>query len=150
MKKGFTMIELLGVITILALLAILAFPPILEQIRKATGSISEATMVLIETATESYMDRNENDYPIYSGNVFCISLQTLVDSGELDSNLTDVKTGATIDLTKVVQVEITSAATIDYSVVDSDACIVSDNTPIANSDRSGANAPELSENMIPI
>ncbi|MDD3392888.1 MAG: hypothetical protein PHE54_05045, partial [Bacilli bacterium] len=90
------------------------------------------------------------DYPIYSGNVFCISLQTLVDSGELDSNLTDVKTGATIDLTKVVQVEITSAATINYSVVDSDACIVSDNTPIANSDRSGANAPELSENMIPI
>lgn len=149
-KNGFTLAELLGVIVILAIIVLIAFPPIVNEIRKMKGQLSEATLKLIYSSAEIYVDNNQNTYPIYDGNNYCIALQTLVNSGELKQPVKDVSTGKTIELDKIVKINITNPANIDYSIVDSADCAIINNAPIVSADDSGANVPMLSDNMIPI
>ena len=42
MKKGFTLVELIGVIIVLGLIALIALPPILNAIREKESELSEA------------------------------------------------------------------------------------------------------------
>jgi prepilin-type N-terminal cleavage/methylation domain-containing protein len=149
-RNGFTLAELLGVIVILAVIVLIAFPPIVNQIKNTQGKLSQATLDLIYSATEIYAHNNQNTYPIYNGNNYCISLQTLVNSGDLKYPVKDAKTGQNISLDKIVKMNITNAANIDYSIVDTEQCVVIDNRPIVNADKTGVNAPMLSDNMIPI
>lgn len=78
-KKGFTLVELLAVITLLMALLILTFPAVLEMIQKKEEEIGESKAKLIYSAADSYMNDNKNTYPKKEGNVYCISVQTLSD-----------------------------------------------------------------------
>lgn len=141
-KKGFTLVELLGVVVILGLLLIIALPPILNQIKSAKGQISAATTQLIENAADLYVSSHSNDYPKNSGNVFCITLKSLVESGNLASPLTDVSTGKEIDLGQVVKATVTSNQLLEYQLVESSGCTeVIPNKP---------SAPVLVDHLIPV
>ena len=85
MNKGFTLMELLGVLVILSLLMIILVPNVLEQINNKKGEVSEAQTETILAATELYIDENPNVfYPGYKG---CISFDTLQDNGKLSKAL---------------------------------------------------------------
>ena len=122
-KNGFTLVEILGVIVILGLLLILAFPSIIKQVKNTSQNIDKTTQELIFSSTKVFAEKNSNEYPIFKGNVYCITIQTLIASGELIENLTDTKTGNKIDLSKVVKMHIENEANIDYSIVDSEQCV---------------------------
>ncbi|NLL44698.1 MAG: type II secretion system protein [Mollicutes bacterium] len=121
-ENGFTLAEVLGVIVILSVLVIILIPPIANQIIKSKNEISKATLQLIYSATESYMTKKQNEYPIYNGNVYCIQLQDLVDNNELKAPIKDIKIGKEIDLANVVKVSITNIANIDYEIIKSENC----------------------------
>jgi len=150
MRKGFTLAEVLGVVAVLSLIMILIIPPIANQIIKSKQDVSDATLKLIYNATELYIDKNQNDYPIYDGNIYCISLQKLVDNNDLKAPIKDIKNGKDIDLNQVVKITIINPANIDYELVKKENCDESYNRPVANADKSGAAIPELSDGMIPI
>jgi len=116
-KKAFTLIELIGVITILGLIAIIAFPPLLKQIKGTKGKIDEATEILITTGASDYIEENKNDFPKTSGNIYCIKLQTLVDDNKVSKDLVDSE-GNELDLGKYVKVEILNNQ-YTYDIVDS-------------------------------
>ena len=61
-KKGFTLIELLGSIAILALIALVAFPAILNFLSSSQSNIDEAKKSVIISATKDYVNDNVNDY----------------------------------------------------------------------------------------
>lgn len=142
MKKGFTLVELLGVIIVLGIIGLLAFPPIINLIRTERNNVSEATLKLIYSAAEKYMDENRDTYPIKEDTEYCISLQKLVDAGELTAPITDAQTGNNIPLNKEVYIGILNVGDVTYDLVDAGTC--------GYSDVSGAKAPELSDGMIPI
>lgn len=98
--NGFTLVEILGVIVILSLIVILAFPSIIENIRKTETEISDATMLLIENATDLYIENNKVDYPLKSGSVYCIELKDLVKGGYLRKPLIDTTTKKEIAVDK--------------------------------------------------
>ena len=54
-KNGFTLAELLGVIVILAAVALVAFPPIINQIKKSRGELDDALNKLIYSASNQYL-----------------------------------------------------------------------------------------------
>lgn len=149
-KKGFTMTELLGVIVILGIIILIAFPPLVDQIRKSRNKLTDSAMNLIFNSAEQYLKKNQNEYPIYATNNFCFSLQELVDSGELEISLLNYESGKKLDLTQVVKVYIESDIEIDYEIVEEGECTVVDNTPLVNSDFSGASVPVLDGGMIPV
>ena len=65
---GFTLAELIGVVIILALIALLAFPPILNSIRKTKAELSDASKEILYNATDLYISKNLNDFPKTNGN----------------------------------------------------------------------------------
>lgn len=93
MNKGFTLMELLGVLVILSLLMIILIPNVLEQINNKKGEVSSAQEEAIKAAAELYVDNHPNQY---EDNVtYCISLTTLQESGTLSDALINEITGDT-------------------------------------------------------
>ena len=159
-KNAFTLIELLAVIIILAIVALIATPIILDVVddaRKSAG-LSESNMIYT------------------SINNYCASIEMKKQLGTLDSEDVDCgsKTSfteeeiskmvnlvsATVESNSYANGKLTNLVVISNNnryvlcsngsmALESDGCEV--NTPeITYKDNSGANSPELLDNMIPV
>ncbi len=118
MKKAFTLVELIGVITLLGLIMIIVTPPIINQIRNSEGKLDEATETLIYSATDLYIDSKKNDYPKNNDNIYCVTLKELVDDGKLKEPIKTSK-GKEIDLNKYVKITVTNN---QYKYLITDEC----------------------------
>lgn len=105
-QKGFTLVEILGVVIILALISMMFIPRILSRINNQKDKVSEVTQTLIKNTTEQYLRDYVVKYPLIDGNVYCITLQELVDKERLTEPIFDVKTGNNLPLTTTMRVEI--------------------------------------------
>ena len=160
LRKAFTLIELLAVIIILAIVALIATPIILDVVddaRKSAG-LSESNM-------------------IYSSiNNYCVSIEMKKQMGTLDSEDVDCSSKTSFTTEEISKMVNLGNATIEsntYSngkltnlivisnnnryvlctngsmALESDGCEI--NKPeIIYKDNSGANYPELLDNMIPV
>ena len=98
MKKGFTLMEMIAVIGILALMTLIILPNLLNQVNNKKEELSSTMKKMIYSATDLYLNDNVESYPKIAGNNYCIKLQELVNSNYLKTPLNDVETGGTIDL----------------------------------------------------
>ena len=106
-KKGFTLVELMGVITVLGLITLLIAPTIIKQIRSSKDKIDNVTEKLIYAATDLYLDNKENEYPKLNGSTYCLTLNDLVEDGKLSSPVLD-SNGDEISLDKIIAVDVTN------------------------------------------
>lgn len=90
-NKGFTLIELLAVVTILGLLSVILIPKILEIVKRDEESVNTAKETVIKSAADTYIYKNLNDYPLVNGNVYCIELTELEDSGVMVLDIENIK-----------------------------------------------------------
>ena len=104
-KKAFTLVELIGVITVIGLISILVAPTIINQIKNNQNKIDSVTERLIFSATDLYLDTKQNDYPKNSGSVYCLTLQDLVDDGKLVEPILN-SNGDKISLDRVVKIDV--------------------------------------------
>ncbi len=146
-KKGFTLVELVGVVIILALIAIIAFPPILNAIRQTEGKISDASKEILYSATELYVSENTNTFPRINGNTYCITLESLVQGEYLPSKVYDATSGDEIPLTNIVEAKYEQDR-FSYNL--NNECVEYVYRPPFDIDNSGANKPELLDNMMSI
>lgn len=63
MKKGFTLVELLGVFSIMAVILLLSVPAVTNMLKKATESEYYSFEENIFLAAEAYLSNNKQDYP---------------------------------------------------------------------------------------
>lgn len=87
-KQGFTLAELLGVIVILAAVSLIAFPPIINQIKKSRGELDDALNSLILTAATNYIEEKNLST---DGTSYCIKLNVLINDGKLVDPITNSK-----------------------------------------------------------
>ena len=146
MRKGFTLVELIGVIIVLGLIALIALPPILNAIREKESEISEASEEIIYNATSLYVSDNSNSFPKKNGNTFCVTLDTLTQGDYLPDVVYDAVSGDEVPLTNMVEVKYEQDR-FSYNL--NNECVEKIIKP-NYVDASGANAPELDTNMVPI
>lgn len=115
-NKGFTLLELLGVVIILGVLSMITFPIILNQIKNAKQGIKESTKTLIIDAAKDYYEDNINNYDKIEGMTYCIDINTLTDNDYLNKNLKDENLN-NIDISKKVKL-IYHNEKFNYEVVD--------------------------------
>ncbi len=104
-EKGFTLVELLGVITVLAIIALIVFPQIVSQIKKKEGELDGTTEKLILASVENYLDLHASTYPKEQGLEYCVTLNMLVQDGLLQPPL-QTASGEEIPLTNSVQIKV--------------------------------------------
>lgn len=93
-NKGFTLVELLGTIILLAIIALIALPALLSSLTTSQQEIDDAYKDSVITAARNYVNDNMDDYPKAlesattekdNGN---ITVQTLSDEGYItDSSI---------------------------------------------------------------
>ena len=88
-KEGFTLTELIGVITILGIIVLLAFPNLIKQIKDTRLKLDKATEQLIIVGTTNYVEENKNDFPSSKDETYCVSLRTLIEENKIPQNLKD-------------------------------------------------------------
>ena len=113
MKRGYTLVELLGVMIILGLILLVSFPIIINQIKKSNEAISESTRILIESSAELYINDNEAEYPINPGAIYYVAVETLVNEGLVSKSLKD------LDIKDYVKVTVKEDKTLAFEIVDS-------------------------------
>ena len=88
-NKGFTLVELIGIVLIMALIFTVSFPNFVSQSKDVESKRYETMVKDLCLAGESYI----YDQGLETNSSITINIQTLVEYGVVDKNLTDVKTG---------------------------------------------------------
>ncbi len=121
-NKGFTLIEILAVVTIIGLIFILVIPKITTSLKNKKGDVDKTTENLVLSATKLYVSDHSSKFEKTDGNISCMPLHQLVKKGYLDGpvkNVTDDK-----DITNGKSVRITYDKGFKYELVDSGECKV--------------------------
>ena len=91
-KKGFTLAEMLGVITILAILGLLIFPAVDKSIKEGKKDLYRVQVSNIEQAAKEWVSDNIFIAPSKDGESMILTIYQLKEAGKLDNNITNPST----------------------------------------------------------
>jgi prepilin-type N-terminal cleavage/methylation domain-containing protein len=117
-KKGFTLVELLGVLVIMAIIMVIVVTPIIGQIRNTAKKLDNASLQVLYKSTASYLDANKNLYPKSDGMIYYISVGQLIDSDKLVSSYLSSYSEEVLSRSNVVEVTVKDGG-YQYSFADS-------------------------------
>lgn len=97
-NKGFTLVELLATITILAIIGLITIPVITKSINSATNNAYEVQEKALILGAKSWGADEENFYKLpISGQTISVTLKDLKTGGYVDSDITNVSTNEKFD-----------------------------------------------------
>ena len=117
-KKGFTLVELLGTIILMGLITTLIVTPIISQINKMSGKVDKATLDLLYSTTELYMNRHNNTYKKVNGNKYYVTVSELMNAGLLEKDFLEAYSSEALSLDTQIKVEV-NKNTYDYEISES-------------------------------
>ena len=95
-KSGFTLVEIIGVIIILAIIVLIAFPSILGAMNKTETQMDEATETLLIANAKNYFSDN---VVMIDNTSYCVSVKTLISQNYTKTPI------STVDKTKSEDIE---------------------------------------------
>ena len=101
-RNGFTLVELLAVVSILSLLLLLVAPKIVNQLNNSKEDVNDATKKIIYNAAENFIKDFNIDIKDYETK--CIPVEELQDEKYLSNSVTDNESGVDIKENKSVKV----------------------------------------------
>ena len=96
-KNGFTLLELLGVITILVIVVTVVSPVIQKDVKKSQTTISETQNENIKAAANNWAIDHPDLLPSNEEGTYTITLSTLQSEGYISENIKDPDTNTQIN-----------------------------------------------------
>lgn len=129
MKKanGFTMIELLGIITIIGVLLVMTVPSLTNTLKNSEEKTYENFSDNLLIAAETYVENNPERFPSLkvAGGRAVITVQDLITNGLIKKTVVDPKTGTEVSTTDTIVMSKNDDKTIDYAYSGKNASITS-------------------------
>ncbi len=91
-KKGFTLIELMGVLIILGILSVIAIPTITKAIHNSREKAYEDQVGIIMAASKNWSADHIRDLPTEDGASIAVTIRELQEDGFLEVNIQNPKT----------------------------------------------------------
>jgi len=98
-SRGFTLVEMLGVLIILIMVFMIVFPSLTKMIKDTNDEIDAATVSVIEGATADFLAEKSDVYPKGDDYTYCIALSQLIDN----ANLTEKQIATLPDTAMIVK-----------------------------------------------
>lgn len=98
MKKGYTLVELLGVIVILGIIGLITVPVVQKTLMDSENSTCYEQIKLFEKAAKNYVSSNP-----YNENYSSVSLDELIKKGFLDESQLENPKGGTFSGTVKIE-----------------------------------------------
>jgi len=98
-NRGFTLVEMLGVLIILIIVFMIVFPSLTKMIKDTNEEIDAATVSVIEDATANFLSEKSDVYPKGDDYTYCITLSDLIDN----ANLTEKQISSLPDTDMIVK-----------------------------------------------
>lgn len=114
MKKGFTLVELLGIIVILGLVVVFTVPSIINSVKNSDDIEYENFTKTIIMAAETYYQSNKNVCDFDINEICTIDLKILINEKLISENLINPKTQKTVSMTDTVTLSKNSDNQIEY------------------------------------
>ena len=95
-RRGFTLVELLGAIVILAILSLIAIPVVTNSVKKNKEKLYDIQIKNVESAAKAWGSDNLNLLPD-EGEYITISLSELQKNGYVDKDIKNPKTGEALE-----------------------------------------------------
>lgn len=117
-RKGFTLIELVAVVTFVAIIGIVVAINITNQVKKQEEKNYDRYLEIITSATELYVEQHRNRYVTLDkeGSSIYISISELISANMIDETLTNPKTNNYVSKSGRVKVTVRSDKTLEYIV----------------------------------
>lgn len=114
-KSGFTLVELLATVVLLAGIMLLVFPNVVEKVQQKEPEIEENRKKILYNAAYDFFYENKASYPLRVGKVYCVSVGYLSSINQISA---DEYEDLLIDKTKTnyIKVEIGTSDNL-YSIV---------------------------------
>lgn len=90
-NKGFTLIELICVVTLIAIIALIAVPAVANNIKESQESIYKNQITALEEALANYAIKIRNELPEQDGEFREVTLQELKDASLIEENFKNPK-----------------------------------------------------------
>ena len=119
MKKGFTLMELLGVIIVLTIITLLILPNIINSLKNSGKTSEELMDNFIVSAAKLYLSDNFSNFSKSTQYVYCLPVSKLVEDNYLTS---PVKYKNIDDITGIKSIKITYTTKFNYDIVDAATC----------------------------
>jgi len=119
MKKGFTLVEMLGVIILISLLVILVFPNMKNTIKNKQHEIDSVSVEILKQASNLYVQNNQKNYSKINNNKYCIAIDELINSGYLKDSFKY----SNEDIKEIKKIQVTYNNGYEYELVDSKECV---------------------------
>lgn len=104
MKKGYTLVELLGVLVVLGIIATVTTVILTNVVRSANKEIDDDTKLLLYTAAERYLTDNVS---LSSNGNYNVSIGTLMSKDLISSTFIETQDSTKITASSCVKVTIT-------------------------------------------
>lgn len=133
-NKGFTLVELLGIIVLMLIMVSFTFPSLNKLLKERPEMQYKAFLTIIQNAGESYVEKYYDDFDFSIKDTFYVSVKRLIIEDYIKDNLANPKTEKGIlEENGYVQVTKNSDNSLSYDYTNFDI-----------------NNPTLPENMIPV
>ncbi len=101
-QNGFTLIELIGVVAILALIMVVTIPQLMSTMTKSNVKELESFAYDLETSAMTYVENEWRDFKIEyqkynKDGSYCLSLSSLIEKNYIKKTEIDPSTNAVID-----------------------------------------------------
>ncbi|MFA5696744.1 MAG: prepilin-type N-terminal cleavage/methylation domain-containing protein [Bacilli bacterium] len=118
MKKGFTLVEVLGVLVILTIIFAVTIPLVINNVNNTKEKVWEQTVAHIKEGTKLYLREYKEDFPDLNvvGSTIEVSLSEIIDNGFMKPPIINPITDQTVLDSTIINIEVISINNYEITI----------------------------------
>lgn len=118
MKKGFTLVEVLGVLVILAIILTITVPIVINNVNNTKEKVWQQTVEHIKEGTILYLKEYKKDFPELNvvDSIITVSLSEIIDNGFIKSPIVNPVLNQNVSEETIINIQVISINNYEITI----------------------------------